>query len=575
MFQDERFSLFVTQGLERPVDLLPDLRPLRSLLGETPLGREGSAHLERNLAPGATFQMILAQVHGDAEEPAPDPLRVAAPIEVAIPLDERVLHDIGGIVGPSGHAFRVAVERVLVTSDQDRERLRISGENGAHDIAIPRLITGNSPLRADPGDVLLFSNKTTSKLGASPERNGRSGPHGSLAELRGQDYLRRMSPPLEPIRSRTLEDLPTPALLLDADILEGNLRSMQERADSLGVRLRPHIKTHKCLEIGRRQRELGGRGITVSTLEEAWIFSADGFDDITWAFPLNPSRIEEVRALAEKIGLGITVDDEAAVQALEDAGRPFRVWLKVDCGYGRAGVDPSGERAVGLARRIADSSRLELAGCLTHSGHAYRASNAEEARRIAESERRTMVEFGQRLRAAGVSPGTLSVGSTPAMSRVVSLDGVDEARPGNYALYDYTQVRLGSCETVSCAVSVLATVVSARPGADRCVTDAGALVLSKDMGPDSPAHYGRPFRDPAARELDPDSRVVGVSQEHGVLSGSRRVGEKVRILPNHSCLTVAQFDHFTVLKGNQVMDFWKIWRARGPLSPPGDGFGTV
>lgn len=369
----------------------------------------------------------------------------------------------------------------------------------------------------------------------------------------------------------TLEDLATPALLLDLDRLEANLELMRGRAETLGVRLRPHVKTHKCLEIARMQRTAGAAGITVATLEEARAFAADGFTDITWAFPLNTSRMGEVVELADV--LGVTVESDEAVDALERARRNFRVWLEVDCGYGRTGVDPESERALALAGRIADATHLRLAGCLTHSGHAYHADSPERIVEIAEQERRVMVEFGARLRDAGVAPGVLSVGSTPAMSLATSLAGVDEARPGNYALYDCTQATLGACGLDRPAATVLSTVVSSNPEAGRSVSDAGALVLSKDLGRDTPPHYGRVYGDPYDSVPDPDIRVVSVSQEHAILSTVRPVGTRVRILPNHACLTVAQFDHFTVVRGNRVMDRWKIWRDRGPV-PAAHGAGS-
>lgn len=361
----------------------------------------------------------------------------------------------------------------------------------------------------------------------------------------------------------TLEDLGTPALLLDLDRLEANLELMRGRAAALGVRLRPHAKTHKCLEIARMQRTLGAAGITVATLEEARAFADGGFTDITWAFPLNPTRMDEVVELADV--LGVTVESDEAIEALERARRPFRVWLEVDCGYGRTGVDPRAARALALARRIAAAPHLRLAGCLTHSGHAYHADSPARIVEIAEEERRVMVEFGERLREAGVDPGVLSVGSTPAMSLATSLAGVDEARPGNYALYDYTQAVLGACGLDRPAATVLSTVVSSNTEAGRSVSDAGALVLSKDLGPDTPPHYGLVYGELDDPVPDKDIRVVSVSQEHAILSTVRPVGTRVRILPNHACLTVAQFDHFTVVRGNRVMDRWKIWRDRGPV----------
>ncbi|MGH7752971.1 MAG: alanine racemase, partial [Gemmatimonadales bacterium] len=189
----------------------------------------------------------------------------------------------------------------------------------------------------------------------------------------------------------SLDHLSTPALLLDLDVLEANLARMAERARALGVSLRPHIKTHKCVEVGRLQRERGAQGITVSTLYEARVFAEQGFDDITWAFPLILNRVAEAAALAERVTLRLVVDSSEAVDALERSGRPFHVWLKVDCGSHRAGVAPGGPLALDLARRLSESRRLRFDGILTHSGHAYKARTRPELEAVAEEERRVMV----------------------------------------------------------------------------------------------------------------------------------------------------------------------------------------
>jgi D-serine deaminase-like pyridoxal phosphate-dependent protein len=355
--------------------------------------------------------------------------------------------------------------------------------------------------------------------------------------------------------------IPTPALLLDLDVLESNLRRMQEKADRLGVALRPHLKTHKCVEIAKMQRELGGRGVTVSTLTEAKVFSEHGFEDVTWAFPVIPSRIGEALDLAARIRLGLLVDSPDAVELLESTGARPKVWLKVDCGYHRAGVDPEAASAVDLARRIFESPTLDFAGILTHSGQAYSATSRDDMVRVAERERRVMVALAERLRAAGIDVSEVSVGSTPAMSVVEDLAGVTEARPGNYALYDLDQVALGSCRVTDCAATVLTTVVSSNV-LGGSVIDAGALALSKDLGQtttEAPG-YGRVLADDRSGRLG--AGVVTLSQEHGIVAGRFEVGEQLRIVPNHSCLTVAQFDEFTVVRGDEVIDRWKIWRLR-------------
>jgi D-serine deaminase-like pyridoxal phosphate-dependent protein len=256
------------------------------------------------------------------------------------------------------------------------------------------------------------------------------------------------------------------------------------------------------------------------------------------------------------------VDSPEAIEALERAGHPFHTWLKIDCGYHRAGVEPTAPAALELARRLAASPTLVFDGLLTHSGHAYHGRNPDEIRTVAEAERRAVAEFRTRLAAEGIAVAA-SVGSTPAMAVVTSLEGVQEARPGNYAFYDADQVALGSCSLADCAVTVLASVVSAPPGARHAVVDAGALALSKDAGHPGPDQaMGRIYDDYERGTLRTDARLGPLSQEHGIVSAPLPVGTRVRILPNHSCLTVACFDEYHVVDGDRVVDRWKIWRGR-------------
>ena len=360
-------------------------------------------------------------------------------------------------------------------------------------------------------------------------------------------------------------DVETPALLLHRAVMERNLEHMANRAKKLGVALRPHIKTHKCLELGRRQQAHGAQGITVSTLFEAQAFARDGFRDLTWAFPLDPTHIPHVHRIAENgITLRVILDDLDTAKAL--AGSGLHVWLKVDCGYHRAGVDPASRYALEVARELGAERGLIFDGILSHSGHAYRTRNREEAAQIAEQERQVMTWFGDLLRKDGLPVRGVSVGSTPAMAAVKSLTGVTEARPGNYIFYDRTMVLIGCCGPQDVAVSVLATVVSHQPGAAHFVVDAGALSLSKDLGP---AHLGL---ETAFGEVKghPELTVASVSQEHGLIraaapaaiEGKFKVGQQVEIIPNHSCLTEAHFDEYVVIEGGRVMDRWHIERGR-------------
>jgi len=360
----------------------------------------------------------------------------------------------------------------------------------------------------------------------------------------------------------SVHDLPTPALVVDRTVLERNLRRMADKVERLGVALRPHFKTHKTVEIARRQMELGACGLTVATLEEARACAEHGFTDLTWAFPVILGRLREAREIDRAHGtrLRLVVDSDAAVEALEELGHPFHVLLKIDCGYHRAGVEPETATALQLAQRLGTSPKLRFDGLLTHSGQAYAARGRNALAEIAETERRVTTDFAARLRARGLEVPTVSVGSTPAMSAVRDLTGVTEARPGNYCYYDYTQSRIGSCRVEDCALTVLASVVSS--GRSHCVVDAGALALSKDPGPseDDPRTAARLLTEEGT--LDPDRWLTGLSQEHGKVNAPLPVGTRMRILPHHSCLTNACFDHAWVVEGDRAVARWTIWRGR-------------
>lgn len=364
-------------------------------------------------------------------------------------------------------------------------------------------------------------------------------------------------------------ELETPALLLHLDVVERNLARMAARARALGVALRPHAKTHKCIELGRLQLEHGARGLTVATLVEAEVFARAGVGDLTWAFPIDPGHIDHARRITRDTGatVRVVVDDLTAAEAL--AGSGLHVWLKVDCGYHRAGVDPASPYGLAVARALGRERGLVFDGILSHSGHAYRTHNRDEAARVAEAERSIMVAFAERLRAEDVPVREVSVGSTPAMAAAADLRGVTEARPGNYVFFDRTMVLIGCCEPEDVGVTVLATVVSHQPGAQHFVVDAGALELSKDTGP---AHVG-PAAMGAVRGA-PELTLATLSQEHGliraespaVLEGRFPVGAKLEIIPNHSCLAVAHFDVYHVVRGAgdgaRVVGRWSVARGR-------------
>lgn len=367
----------------------------------------------------------------------------------------------------------------------------------------------------------------------------------------------------------------TPAALVEFTILDRNCSAMRERAARLAVALRPHVKTHKCVEIARLQHGGATGPITVSTMAEARGFAAAGFRDITYAVPVPfPAIPAAADLLGQGVQLNLLLDHEAALRELESYGSShgvcFPVFLKVDCGYHRAGVDPEREESVALAGRTARSPYVRFEGLLTHAGHAYHCTDREEVSAVAERERAVMARFAAKLRSAGVEVPHVSAGSTPTCCAARDWTGVTEIRPGNYAFFDAFQVALGSCSFADAlAFTVLATVIGHYPERGGLLLNAGALALSKDEGAargECPSAFGIPC-DLSGRPIR-GLRLTGLSQEHAEAAVSQPdiydrfpVGAAMRIIPNHSCLAAACFESYLILKDGEVVEEWK--NARG------------
>jgi len=342
---------------------------------------------------------------------------------------------------------------------------------------------------------------------------------------------------------------------------------MAEKAMRLGVRLRPHVKTHKCIEAARIQTDLHFGGVTVSTLAEAQAFAAGGFSDITYAVPIAPQKIADAADLHTEIGnLNLLVDHPETVRAIEELAESRKiqlpVFLEIDCGGGRSGVDPASDIAQVLVRRLADSVHIDFRGLLTHAGHAYQSHSRSEAYEVACEERNLMTAIAAEVRDLGVEIPEVSVGSTPTVRAIDDLTDVTEVRPGNYLFYDFFQRAIGTCDLDDVAFSVLATVISVDPEQARAIVDSGALALSKDPGPthvEPECGFGLPVTLEDQHPL-PGLRIVGLTQEHGTLTGpgveALHPGTRLRIFPNHSCLSAACFDSYHVLRGTEVVDEW-------------------
>ncbi len=308
--------------------------------------------------------------------------------------------------------------------------------------------------------------------------------------------------------------------------------------------------------------------ITVSTLAEAEAFADAGFRDITYAVPIAPTREKLARAaaIAQRVErLSVLIDSEPALRALEEFGFTFDVFLKIDCGTHRAGVDPQNPDSVRLAIAMARSEGVHFQGLLTHAGHSYNARDVEEIRRVAAEESGCLTRFRALLASEGLGDDTKrSIGSTPTASVVESFSECDEVRPGNYVFYDAFQATIGSCKLEDVAVSVLVTVIGSYPERSTILVDAGALALSKDVGPEHlDPHFGYGIVCDVDLHPLPSMRVLSLSQEHGKIATQSHVpvGTRLRIIPNHSCLTAAMFDAYHVLERGKVVDTWKPVRG--------------
>ena len=374
---------------------------------------------------------------------------------------------------------------------------------------------------------------------------------------------------------QTLESLPTPCLLLDQGRLAKNAERMRTRAAGLGVIFRPHLKTAKSVEAVSFALGASTGPATVSTLKEAEIFGAAGFTDLLYAVCISPQKLDRVARLrASGIDLKIILDSLEAAQAVSAHGRksgaPLSVLIEIDVDDHRSGVRWD-DRAALLA--IANAlNGASLLGVMCHAGESYNLHEPKSLAAAADTERSRMLEAAAALRAAGFACPIVSVGSTPTALSARSYDGITEVRAGVYMFFDLVQVGIGICSIDDIALSVLATVIGHQRNKNWILTDAGWMALSADRGTKDQSidqYYGL-VCDAAGRPFD-DIVMLRANQEHGVIaarpgSGARipdlRVGDRVRILPNHACATAAQHDGYHVLdERNKVTAQWPRFRG--------------
>ena len=361
--------------------------------------------------------------------------------------------------------------------------------------------------------------------------------------------------------STALNALETPALLLDEPRMMANIARLSARLRALGVPLRPHVKTAKCIEVALAMTGGAPGPITVSTLREAERFAQAGFRDITYAVGISANKLPHVaELLARGVRLTVILDSVEAAVAVAGFMRGRRegldVLIEIDTDGHRAGVQPESPDLLAVAHAL-QAPQVALMGVLTHAGESYQCKGDEALRAMAEQERAGAVLAAQRLRAAGHPAPVVSVGSTPTALSAVDLSGVTEVRAGVFVFFDLVMAGVGVCTPEQIAVSVLTTVIGHQDHRGWTLCDAGWMALSRDRGTAAQAvDQGYGLVCDAAGQVLPDFIVSAVSQEHGTIthrSGdpTRRlnlpVGMMLRILPNHACATGAQHDRYRVL----------------------------
>lgn len=366
--------------------------------------------------------------------------------------------------------------------------------------------------------------------------------------------------------------VPTPHVAIDSARLVANLDRVAGIARANAVGLRPHVKTHKCLEVARLQLDRGAVGVTASKPQEALVFIEAGIPSVTVAYPVvHPQAARALldSAARNKCDLRFVVDSLEGVEAIAAGtakGSKASLLLEIDVGLERCGVKPGSAAVERIAGAIRGSARLELRGILSHAGHAYAAPGTREITAIANDERRQMALVVDQLAAYGCVVEEVSVGSTPTVLAAESFAGLTEIRPGNYVFLDATACRLGIAGLDDVALGVVTTVVSANER--YCIIDAGSKVLSSDTGPHGSGGggFGRCFALGKAARSWPEGRPVArLSEEHGLVEHGGApvpIGTRAVVIPNHSCPVVNLADRLVVLEQGRDPDFWTV-AARG------------
>jgi D-serine deaminase-like pyridoxal phosphate-dependent protein len=349
-----------------------------------------------------------------------------------------------------------------------------------------------------------------------------------------------------------VEDLDTPAVVIDRRIAEANLRRAQKRADALGVKLRPHIKTHKLPLFAMRQVELGAAGVTCQKVGEAEVMADAGISDIFITFNIvGRQKLERLLALHRRVTLSVVADSADTVEGyggvFTDPSRPLTVLVECDTGGGRCGVQSPAD-GLALARRIASHPGLRFGGLMTYPPRG----------KVAEVDA-WLHDALALFRSEGMDVPWVSVGNSPDFYADQVFTAATELRPGTYIYSDRMQAAFGHGTLADCALTVLATVVS-RPTPDRVILDAGSKALAADLSP-APGH---------GHIVEyPEAVITTLNEEHAIADFSGcaarpAIGDKLKIIPNHVCVVSNLFDTVNLVEDSEVVEQLPV-AARGRM----------
>jgi D-serine deaminase-like pyridoxal phosphate-dependent protein len=361
-----------------------------------------------------------------------------------------------------------------------------------------------------------------------------------------------------------VSEIDTPALVVDLDIFERNLAHVAGYAREHALRLRPHTKTHKSVRLARRQISSGAAGLTVAKVSEGEIMLAAEPADLLVAFPIiGPTKLARLTQVARRTRVTVALDSIFAARQLSDAADAAHVEIgvlaEVDVGLGRVGV-AAGPPLLALAQAIGKLPHLRFAGLAFYPGH-IRSLDEPGRRALAQLSDLLRVILGD-FRAAGIEIATVSGGSTPTLFHSHEIHGLTEIRPGTYVFNDLNTIGSGACALEDCAATILATVVStSRPG--QMIIDGGSKTFSSDrLANSAEVTFGHVAEAPGAR-------FHKMNEEHGFIDLACaevefKVGDRVRVIPNHICVAVNLHEKVYGVRGDVVEEVWPV-DARGKL----------